>query len=209
MEKLVHDIIEALLPQSDTVLYIFLFVSAIVENLFPPIPGDTITAFGAFLVGTGRLDYWLVYIATTLGSVIGFMCLFFVGRLVDREFFIAKNYRFFSAQSIIKAEQWFGKYGFYVVLANRFLPGIRSVISIVSGMSNLNAFKVFMLSLMSALVWNLIWIHAGYSLGNNWDLVRENIGNLMRTYNIAAGIVIVCLVAGYIIIKMIRKKRSS
>ena len=107
MEEFLNRIIEFLLPQNDIFLYIFLFVSAIIENLFPPIPGDTITAFGAFLVGTGRLNYFLVYISTTIGSVIGFMALFFVGRFFEREFFMQKDFKFFSADSIINAEKWF------------------------------------------------------------------------------------------------------
>jgi len=69
MTDFINDIIQFLLPHNDIYLYIFLFLSAVVENLFPPIPGDTITAFGAFLVGTGRLDFLLVYTSTTLGSV--------------------------------------------------------------------------------------------------------------------------------------------
>ena len=60
------------------------------------------------------------------------MLLVMIGRLLEREFFMKKNYRFFSAHSIVTAEQWFDRYGYFVVLANRFLPGIRSVISLVS-----------------------------------------------------------------------------
>ena len=208
MEEMLNNIIQALLPQSDAVLYGFLFVSAIVENLFPPIPGDTITAFGAFLVGTGRLNYFIVYATTTVGSVIGFMCLHFAGRLLEREFFIARNYRFFSSESIVSAERWFGKYGYFVVLANRFLPGIRSVISIVSGISELNPGRVFILSLVSALVWNLIWIHIGYTLGNNWDVVRSEAARLMKHYNLAAGILLLCTVVFFLLRRKFRKRSS-
>ncbi len=208
MEDLLNDIIGALLPQSDILLYAFLFLSAIFENLFPPVPGDTITAFGAFLVGSGRLDYLLVYLSTTSGSIVGFMCLYYIGRLVEREFFISKNYRFFSAESIISAERWFGKYGYFVVLANRFLPGIRSVISIVSGISELGALRVFLLATVSALVWNLIWIHAGYTLGSNWDVVREEAAALMQGYNVAAGALILGVVLFFLVRKRFRKNNS-
>ena len=53
MEQLVNDIIEFLLPRNELFLYVFLFFSSVIENLFPPVPGDTITIFGAFMVGTG------------------------------------------------------------------------------------------------------------------------------------------------------------
>ena len=206
MEQLVNNIIEYLLPESDLFLYIFLFISSIIENLFPPIPGDTITVFGAFLVGTGRLSFSLVYLATTAGSVIGFMLLVLTGRFVEREFFMRKNYRFFPAQSIASAERWFARYGYIVVLINRFMPGIRSVISLVSGITRLNLLYVFLLTLVSASIWNLIWIQAGFLLGNNWPVVKQNIGVILQRYNVAAGILMAVLIAGFAAYKLLKKR---
>ncbi len=207
MEDLLSQIINYLMPQNNAFLYVFLFVSAIVENLFPPIPGDTITAFGAFLVGAGRLNYWMVYLVTTVGSTLGFMCLFFLGRYFDREFFMKKNYGFFSADSIVSAEEWFEKYGYIVVLANRFIPGVRSVISIVSGISGLAPVRVFFLSLFSAMIWNLIWIQAGYTLGNNWDAAKDQMTDFMKNYNMGAAIIITAVIVILVIVK--RRKRRD
>jgi membrane protein DedA with SNARE-associated domain len=198
MEDLLDKLLQILLPQSDLFLYIFLFFSAIVENLFPPIPGDTITAFGAFMVGTGRLNYALVYISTTAGSVIGFMSLFYIGRYLEREFFLQKDFKYFSVQSIVAAEKWFDKYGFLVILGNRFLPGVRSVISIVSGISNISPVKVCLLSMISAAAWNFIWIQAGFMLGNNWDAVKKNFAIILSRYNLIAGIILIAALAGYV-----------
>lgn len=209
MENIINDIIAFLLPRNDLFLYLFLFASAVIENLFPPIPGDTITVLGAFLVGTGRLSYPLVYIATTAGSVTGFMALSFAGRILEREFFMKKNYRFFSAKSIVSAETWFSRYGYFIVLANRFLPGIRSVISLVSGLARLDPVKIFFFSLISACVWNLIWIQTGFLLGNNWDMVRDRAGDLIRNYNIGAGILIALFAAGFILYKLTKKRRAT
>ena len=209
MEQLVNTIIDYLLPKNDMFLYIFLFLSSIIENLFPPIPGDTITVFGAFLVGTGRLDYVLVFLVTTAGSVAGFMILAILGRLISREFFIKRNYKFFSAASIVSAEAWFERYGFWVILINRFLPGIRSVVSIVSGITKLKLFHVFFLSLASAAVWNLIWIQVGFVLGNNWQTVRSKIAYIFGQYNIAACIVIVVMAGGFIGYRYFRRKKCA
>ncbi|HPC39836.1 MAG TPA: DedA family protein [Spirochaetota bacterium] len=209
MEQIVNDIITFLLPQNDLFVYVFLFISAIIENLFPPIPGDTITIFGAFLVGTGRLSYLLVYAATTLGSVTGFMLLVSVGRVLEREFFMNKNYRFFSAESIVAAERWFERYGYFVVLANRFLPGVRSVISLVSGITRLNLPKVLLLALASASLWNLIWIQIGFVLGNNWQVVRQKAGILIGRYNIVMAVIIALALAGFIIYNLAKKRGNQ
>jgi membrane protein DedA with SNARE-associated domain len=206
MNEFFSKLIDSIINQHDAVLYIFLFASAVIENLFPPIPGDTITAFGAFLVGTGRLNYGLVFLTTTAGSVAGFFILFIIGRSFGRDFFMKKNYRHFSVDSIIKTEKWFSSRGYIIVLLNRFMPGIRSVISVTAGISLFSPLKVLILSTISAAVWNLIWIHAGYSLGGSWDTVREKTGVLLKNYNLAAGVIMAAIVLVIIVRYLLKKK---
>ena len=191
----------------DALLYFLLGLSAFVENIFPPIPGDTITAFGAFLVGTKRLGFMGVYLSTTLGSLMGFMSLFWVGRLLGRRFFMQKDYRLFSADNIVKAEEWFRKYGYFLILLNRFFPGIRSIISLAGGISNLGTFRVALLALISAGAWNLIWIAIGYSLGNNWETVKEKMGHILFSYNISF-LALAAVVVLFFLLRMFRKKRQ-
>ena len=76
-------------------LYPALFISAVLENLIPPIPGDTVTLFGAYLVGIGQLSFSGVFAATALGNFAGFMLLFFLGRFLEKEFFLNRNFRYF------------------------------------------------------------------------------------------------------------------
>lgn len=192
----------------NTLLYFLLGLSAFVENVFPPIPGDTITAFGAFLVATERLSFFGVYLSTTLGSLFGFMFLFWIGSLLGRRFFIEKDYRFFRAKDIIRAEEWFRKYGYFLILLNRFFPGIRSVISIAGGISQLKVLRVTLLALISSCVWNLIWIMLGYSIGTNWDIVKEKIARIMFSYNLAI-LILIGLVVLILVLRMTKKKRNG
>ena len=190
----------------NTLLYFLLGLSAFVENVFPPIPGDTITAFGAFLVGTQRLSFFGVYLSTTLGSLFGFMFLFWIGTLLGRRYFIERDYRFFKAKDIIRAEEWFRKYGYYLILLNRFFPGVRSVISIAGGISQLKVLRVTLLALISSGVWNLIWIILGYSIGTNWDIVKEKMGRIMFSYNLAV-LILIGLVVLILVLRMMKKKK--
>jgi len=165
---------------------------------------------GAFLVGTGRLDFWYVYISTTLGSVFGFMTLVRLGKYLGRKYFHDKDYRHFPKERIIKTEEWIHSHGYLVVLANRFFPGIRSVISIVTGMSMLNNHLVFLFALISTATWNLIWIYAGFSLGNNWNKVEEKITVIFHHYNIAMIIILIIIaVVAFIKIKIINKRETD
>lgn len=208
MESILSQILDFITPLGNHFLYFFLFISSIVENIFPPAPGDTIAAFGAFLAGTGRLNFFLVYLAATAGSAAGFMILFFFGRFLEREFFIKRNYSFFPKEKIEAVEKWFIKYGYFIIILNRFLPGLRSVISIASGFCSLKTVPVFFLSLISAMVWNLIWIYAGFAIGNNWETVSGGISRLLSGYNYTAGTVIIIISLFFIIRYFIRKKSS-
>ena len=189
-------------------IYLLLGLSAFVENVFPPIPGDTIIAFGAFLVGTKRLHFAGVFISTSLGSIAGFMFLFYVGNYLGRRFFIEKDLLVFKAQDIIRAEEWFRRYGYLLILFNRFLPGIRSVISIAGGISGLKSGKVMVLAFISAGIWNLIWIISGYTLGNNWEAVRGQIGHLLIRYNVIV-LILFCLIILFFAVKKVRNRRRN
>ncbi len=193
------------LPNS--LIYVALWLSAFVENLFPPIPGDTIIVFGAFLVGTGRLNFFGVYFSTTFGSLLGFMVLFWVGTYLGRRFFIERDYSFIKAKNIIKAEAWLKKYGYYLIVLNRFLPGIRSVISIAGGITELNIIRVSIFALISCAVWNLIWTLLGYALGSNWEIFKANMFAIMFRYNIAVLILFLLFVASIVIVKQYRRKK--
>ncbi len=204
----VNTFLEFLNSLPNTLVYILLGISAYVENVFPPIPGDTITAFGAFLVGTERLSFLGVYISTTLGSLCGFMTLFQLGTVLGKKFFIEKDYRFFKAADILKAEEWFRKYGYFLVLLNRFFPGIRSVISLAGGISGLKAVPTMLLALISACAWNFLWILAGYFLGTNWETAKEKFSTLVFRYNMGA-LLVLAVFACAIILYAIRKRRKQ
>jgi membrane protein DedA with SNARE-associated domain len=200
------DLLETL---PDLLLYLALGLSAFVENVFPPIPGDTITAFGAFLVGTGRLAFLGVYLSTVLGSVLGFLCLFWLGRVFGRRFFIERDSRFYKARDIIRAEEWFFRHGYLLILLNRYLPGIRSVISIVGGISGLHALKVLWLAMISAGTWNLIWIWAGFMLGSNWEIVSRRMTYVLGRYNMAVFCLLGFLGLYLLVRRALRKRRSN
>ncbi len=193
----------------DFLIYLFLGLSAFVENLFPPIPGDTITAFGALLVGIGGLSFFWVYFSTTLGSLLGFLCLFRIGGYLGRHFFIKNNFRFFKREDILKAEAWFGKYGYFLIAFNRFLPGIRSAIAVVGGIMHLKGIRVTLLAFLSCAVWNLIWILLGFGLGSNWDIIEARLSELRKTYYVTLLILFGLFLVFFIVWKWNRKRKRT
>jgi membrane protein DedA with SNARE-associated domain len=198
-----------LLNQGSFALYIFLFVSSILENLFPPIPGDTVTVFGAFLVGKGHLRFDLVWLITTAGSTVGFFTLYIIARKIEQGIISHHIFRWISVERIERAQKSVGKFGYAAILANRFIPGIRSLVSISAGFLRMKSVPVLVMSFISAAVWNLIWISAGYSLGNNWHEVSTRAKELAIRYNIIAGIILILVIAASIMIIMKKRRKDS
>jgi len=185
--------------------YLLLFVSAFVENVFPPIPGDTVTLIGAYLVSSGKLSFIGVYISTSLGSVLGFFTMYIIGMKLGRKFLDSKiGQKVFSEEQYQKTEKWFSKYGYGIIAANRFLSGTRSVISIFAGSFHLNWFRVLSLATLSALLWNGLLIYIIYVVGLNWDVIT----NLISQYNKIV-IVLTIIIITYIIVRKTRRKKSQ
>lgn len=187
-------------------IYVTLFLFAFVENVFPPSPSDLVVVIGGSLVSTGVINFVPAVLLTTIGSVIGFMILFYFGSTVDRKVVHSGKYKYIPVDAIEKVELWFKKYGYYVIIANRFMPGTRSVISFFSGMSNLNIKKTLILATTSALVWNALIIYLGYVFGSNISVVDK----YLSTYsNIAISITVVVVIVFVIKFYLSRKKNKE
>ncbi len=179
--------------------YLFLFVSSLCENLFPPLPGDTFVVLGAFLVGRGQLSALPAFVSATAGSLSGFMILFAVGATWGRRFVRSRGQRLFPEEHLLRVEQWFDRWGYAVIAGNRFLSGFRGVVSLAAGMARMDARRVFLLALISCLVWNAILMTAGVWAGENWPV-------LLRHYQFAIFILITVILIGFIVRMLIRKR---
>ncbi|HKB86182.1 MAG TPA: DedA family protein [Ignavibacteriaceae bacterium] len=182
-------------------IYIALFFFSFIENVFPPSPSDLVIIVGGSLIGTGELHFIPTLLFTTFGSVIGFMTLFYIGTQLDRKIIQQGKIKFISIEGLTKVELWFKKWGYWIILANRFLPGTRSVISFFAGLSELEFKKTAILASISAFVWNAIIIYLGVIFGNNIEVID----GYLSTYSNIAWIITGVVVAG-IALRFIYKK---
>jgi membrane protein DedA with SNARE-associated domain len=180
--------------------YLVLCVCAFVENVIPPIPGDTVIIFGGYLAGIGRLSMFGTVLSTTAGSFAGFMVMFCLGRFLGEKFFIDRDIYIFPRDNFLKVSKWFEKFGYAVIFCNRFLSGARSVISIFAGVTGLNITKVALYSFVSCFVWNLLLVYAGCSVGENWGLVTD----LLQKYNIIVLTGLLALAVIFVTIKIFK-----
>jgi membrane protein DedA with SNARE-associated domain len=117
-----------------TLGYLGLFLVLIIENLFPPIPSEAVLPLAGFLVGRGEMNFWLAVIVATAGATIGALILYALGRWGGRPIILRYGGILrVDAASLDRAEQWFIRYGDWVVLVARVIPLARSIVSIPAG----------------------------------------------------------------------------
>jgi membrane protein DedA with SNARE-associated domain len=201
LEAFIHTL-ETLSP---TLIYCCLFAIAYIENVFPPSPSDVIVVFGGYLVGLGTIDFTLALVLTTIGSITGFMTMYKVGDWFGEAIIEKKRFTFLPLESIHKVEEWFRKYGYWIIVANRFMSGTRAVVSFSAGLSKLRLARTTVLCGISALVWNWLMLYAGALLGKNWN----SIALYLSTYSqIITGVIIFAFVVWGIRRLYIRNKAN-
>jgi membrane protein DedA with SNARE-associated domain len=200
---------ESILDQISTYpplwIYAVLFFFSFIENVFPPSPSDLVVLVGGTLISTGVIHFIPTLILTTLGSIIGFMVLFYLGSAVDKKVIHSGKLKFIPIDAVDKVEAWFNKYGYWVILVNRFLPGTRSVISFFSGLSHLKVEKTVVLATISAFAWNAIILYLGIVFGDNVKVVDD----YLSTYSNIVIAVTVVIVLFFIIRNFVRKKKAK
>ena len=185
-------------------IYFVLLVIPFIENVFPPSPSDLIVVICGTLIAQGTISFIPAVILASIGSEIGFLLLFYLGTQTDKKIIQAGKLKFISRETLQTAENWFNKYGFAIILFNRFISGIRSVIAFFAGVSELPIKRTVILSSISSVLWHVVLLGLGLFFGSN----IARIDNVLNTYgNIVSGVVIVvCL---FFIIRYFIKKKSS
>ena len=194
-EEIVQSIIEWVDVVPVVGVYLIFFAVAYLENVIPPIPGDVLVAFAGYLAAEGLIGIVPVYMLTTLASVLGFMTMYWLGgrwsveienRQKDHWVLKFVDYSYFE-----KGKKWMDRWGQGVILANRFLAGTRSIISLTAGFYRINARLTVLSSFVSSLLWNGILIGFGWFVKSNW----KEIGFYLGAYSkiILAGIVLFVL----------------
>jgi membrane protein DedA with SNARE-associated domain len=183
-----------------------LFFFSFIGNVFPPSPSDLVVVIGGSLISTGAIAFIPTLIITTIGSVLGFMTLYYVGTQVDQKIIRAGKVKYISVEALMKAERWFNKYGYFVILINRFLPGTRSVISFFAGLSELIVKKTVILATISALAWNSAIIYLGVMFGDNVDIVDRYLSTYSEIAILVTITAVIIFTAVYFIRKRSRKK---
>ena len=205
MEQIIINIMEQ-------VGYLGVFLLIAIENIFPPIPSEVILVFGGFMTTYTSLNIPIMILAATLGSLLGAIVLYYIGKIFNKERLkrivngkIGKVLRL-KASDIEKADKWFDTKGNKTVFFCRFIPIVRSLISIPAGMSEMPMQKFLLYTISGSLIWNTVLIIVGSIVGDKWETI---VGYLDNFSNIILIVLVIIFVVAMYYWFVIRKKKQN
>jgi membrane-associated protein len=201
--------IHLLQTQALPIAVVVLFLGSIIEYVFPPFPGDTVFLFGAFLAGRDILPIWLVFLTGSLGSLVGSLGIYALGKTKGRDYFIKKDFPFFSADKVRALENRFARWGGIIIAVNRFAPGFRPFFFVAAGIARMPLLTVTVYSLISITVWNVGIFYLGYRLGQQWEKMKH----FVQVYSTVVFVFISAALILYIVVMVAaarhKKKKAS
>ena len=144
-----------------------LFASSFVEYVFPPFPGDTIVILGAWYAVHGALSWPAAFVAVTAGAVAGAFLDWKVGRWLAPRLEAGAAHGLLDAGRLAHFEAAYRRWGALLLVANRFMPGVRAFLFVAAGASGIPLRRVLLLGGISAALWNALLLAAGGLLARN------------------------------------------
>ncbi|MCP3425394.1 DedA family protein [Rothia sp. AR01] len=175
------------------------------ENLFPPLPSEAILPLAGFTASRGELSLAAALIFTTLGSVVGALALYGVGRAVGLERIrgIARRMPLVDVADVDKTMAWFHRHGYKAIFFGRMIPIFRSLISIPAGVEKMPLLPFTALTALGSAIWNTIFVLAGFYLGENWHVVEGYVGIFQKIV-----IAVVVVLVAWWLVGRIRSRRA-
>lgn len=175
------------------------------ENVLPPIPSEVILPFAGFTAQRGELNVAAAWLSASIGSLLGALLLYAIGAFIGedrlRELSRKRWFIFFGEKDFDRGDRFFDRYGSQVVFFARFIPLVRSVVSVPAGVDRMPIVRFVVLTFAGSAIWNALFIGAGWVLGDNWDVVEGYMGPLSY--------LVVALLALALVLLVIRKVRRD
>lgn len=177
IESFIQEVVQVVSSLPPPGIYLVFFLIAYLENVIPPIPGDVLVAFGGYLAAESVIGLTPVLLLTVVASVFGFMSMYWIGyrwgAQIEQMEKGVRILRFIPVQYLNRVRSWMQKWGVGVILANRFLAGTRSVISLAAGLGHIRISSTIICSTISSVLWNGILLAFGWVVHKNWRLIGE------------------------------------
>jgi len=202
------DFLDGLTALPPLALYLALFGAAAIENVFPPLPSDTVVAFGSFLAARGHGSALGAFLATWSGSLAGAMLMYAAGRrygalrLMRR---LSKG----GDDADARVRAWYGRRGVWALVFSRFLPGVRAVVPPIAGALRVPPLKALAAMALASGVWYGIITYLAFQVGDDWDALAARIGGASRTVGWTSLAVVTLAAALWYGRRVLRRRRAD
>ncbi len=193
--------------------YLGIFAAMVLENVIPPIPSEVIMPLAGFYVGQGQLNVVGVVLAGLLGTVVGALPWYAIGRLVNEQrlkHWVERHGRWVgvSVDELEQSRGWFQRHGAAVVFWGRLIPAIRTLISVPAGVELMPFGSFLFWTTAGSLIWNLVLTAAGWALGSHWDQVLLWVKPVEGIVNKLIALAVVALV-GWLALRRWKRRHNS
>ena len=180
-----------LLARTGPAAPLLLFFAAFVEYLFPPFPGDALVVLGAWYAAHGQLSWPVTFASVTLGAVAGAAADWRIGRWLGARIDARADRGRLDRARVERFEAAYRRWGPLLLVANRFLPGVRGFFFLAAGAARIPLWEVLVFGGLSAAAWNGLLLFAGAGVARNLD----ELARLAGRYTTSAALAVV-LAAG-------------
>ena len=180
--------------------YLGIFLLILLENLFPPIPSEVILTFGGFMTISTSMNIFGVILVSTIGSLLGAIILYYLGKILNKERInkiIKSKYGKLlriKSKDIEMADKWFDTKGRKTIFFCRFIPVVRSLISIPAGMSEMPLPQFTIYTFFGSLIWNTVLILIGAFAGDKKDYILSLLDDVSNIVLIALIVIFIVLI---------------
>lgn len=168
--------------------YIILFLSLMLELIIIPIPNEALMSYVGVLCYQGKLNVILSIVTAGTGGILGATISYWIGYKLGYPFFRKfGHFIHLGPEKLEKLSKWYEKYGKVLLIFSFFIPGVRHVASIISGVIKLpfRSFSIF--AYTGVFLWTGTFISLGNLLGPQWDQYKGEIEKWLVLSSIIIG----------------------
>ncbi|HET9424696.1 MAG TPA: DedA family protein [Gemmatimonadaceae bacterium] len=185
-------------------LYLAMAVAAAVENIFPPIPADTVVAFGSFLAARGEGTVVGAFLATLIGNMTGAAIMYGAGRKYGAERIERRLLKDKSGDAEARLRAMYDRYGLFALFISRFLPVVRAIVPVFAGALRLPPVRSLVVMGMASGIWYGLIAWLAFTAGEDWEALQEAI----KRYGAIASAVGLGIVAVGVVVWLVRRRRA-
>lgn len=154
--------------------YLSLFGLMALESASLPVPSEVVLPLAGYFVYIGTMNLWVVIAISTLASITGALVDYYLAIWLGRPFVVGLLRLFrLHRGALDRAEAWFEKSGQWTVFAARFVPGLRTIISLPAGLFRLNIWRFVVMTVAGCFAWSVVLVYAGFLAGSSQQAITS------------------------------------